>query len=74
MALLGVSKLVLGLWMSESRAVRANLHVIENRMKQIQVPTEISREPRGLSELKHWKGRVAFVTHNNIYICMYIGL
>ena len=62
LALLGVSKLVLGLWMSKSRALHTNLHAIENRMRQIQVPTEISREPRGLSELKHWKGTVAYVT------------
>lgn len=55
LALLGVSKLVLGLWTNE-RVIRANLNVVEKRIKQIEVPTEISREPRGISELKHWKG------------------
>ena len=57
LALLGVSKLVLGLWLKQSTAMRANLNVIEKRIKQIEVPTEISREPRGINEVKHWKGK-----------------
>ena len=57
LALLGVSKLVLGLWLKQSTAMRANLNVIEERIKQIEVPTEICREPRGLSKVKHWKGK-----------------
>ena len=57
LALLGVSKLILGLWLKQSTAMRANLNVIEKRIKQIEVPSEICREPRGLSEVKHWKGK-----------------
>ena len=60
LALLGVSKLVLNLWLKESVAMHANLSVIEKRIKQIEVPTEICREPRSLSEVKHWKGTSIF--------------
>ena len=57
LALLGVSKLALSLWMKVSAAMRANLSVIEEIIKHIEVPTEICREPRGISEVKHWKGK-----------------
>ena len=57
LALLGVSKLVLSLWLKESAAMHANRNVIEERIKHIEVPTEICREPRGISEVKHWKGK-----------------
>lgn len=57
LALLGVSKLVLGLWLKLSTAMHANQVLIEERIKQIEVPSEICREPRGINEIKHWKGK-----------------
>ena len=30
--------------------------VVEERIKQIDVPTEVACKPRGIRELKHWKG------------------
>ena len=55
LALLGVSKSVLNLWMNEPE-IQSNLAEIERRIDSIEVPSEIHRQPRGLSELKHWKG------------------
>lgn len=61
MALLGVSKLVLNFWLKESVAMRANLNVVEERIKEIEVPSEICREPRALAEIKHWKGASIYI-------------
>jgi len=55
LALLGVSKTVLNLWISEPD-IQSNMAEIERRITNIEVPSEINREPRGLSEMKHWKG------------------
>jgi len=52
-ALLGVSKLLLNMWIKDQHI---DVGVVEERIKLIDVPTEISRKPRGIRELKHWKG------------------
>ena len=52
-ALLGVSKLILNLWINDQHI---EIGAVEERMKQIDVPTEVARKPRGIRELKHWKG------------------
>jgi len=59
MALLGVSKSLLNFWLKESVALHTNLNEVEDRIKQIEVPSEICREPRALTEVKHWKGATA---------------
>lgn len=70
LALLGVSKLVLTMWMSDARShgsfsnLHVNMSVVEERIKQIEVPSEITCKPRGISKLKHWKG--AYGTYNFI--------
>ena len=77
LTLLGISKLVLGLWMSEARAngTHSNLHanssLIETRIKQIETPSEIRRQPRGLDDRKHWKG-TSLIHNFHIAICGYI--
>ena len=55
-ALLGVSKLILNLWINDQHI---EIGAVEERMKQIDVPTEVARKPRGIRELKHWKGTLA---------------
>ena len=62
-ALLGVSKLLLSLWTDPSRC-RGTLHdllpdilLLQERFKLIELPTEIRRKPRSISDLKHWKGK-----------------
>ena len=66
-ALLGVSKLVLTMWMSDARSqgrfsdLHVNINKVEERIRQIEVPSEIRRRPRGISEVKHWKG-----AHDNL--------
>ena len=61
-ALLGVSKLVLTMWMSDARShgrfsdLHDNISRVEERIRQIEVPSEIRRRPRRISEVKHWKG------------------
>ena len=62
LALLGVSKLVLTMWMSDARShgsfsnLHDNVSVVEERIRQIEVPSEMRRKPRRITELKHWKG------------------
>ena len=69
--LLGVTKVLLKLWTDRTRScntihdMRADIPVIDERMKQITVPTEIRRKPRGVADVKHWKG-----THTCICTCM----
>ena len=68
-ALLGVTKVLLKLWTDRTRSrdtihdVHADIPVIDERMKRITVPTEIRRKPRGVGDVKHWKG-------TNAYTCM----
>lgn len=60
--LLGVSKLLINLWITPSkcRGTDHDLHsvveLIDDRIKQIKIPSEIHRLPRGIKEVKHWKG------------------
>lgn len=62
LALLGVSKSMLSMWMSEAwvhgnfHDLHVNMSVVEERIGQIEVPSEVHRKPRGISEIKHWKG------------------
>jgi len=71
-ALLGVSKAVLNQWMKEARSrgmfsnLHANMDVVGRRISQIEVPSEIRRKPRGVSELKHWKGKACVSIYNGI--------
>lgn len=61
-ALLGVTKLLLKLWLDKTRNrhtihdLHTDIPVIDERMKQISVPSEIRRKPRGVADVKHWKG------------------
>ena len=45
---------------AHSRGIFSTLHVnmdtIEQRISQIEIPTEMCRKPHGLSDLKHRKG------------------
>lgn len=61
--LLGVVKLLLSLWTEVSRCsglscdIRQYLLQIDSCIDQIEVPSEISRLPRGIQDhLKNWKG------------------
>ena len=60
--LLGVTKLLLKLWLQPSRnrdnLYSINRHVPElnERLKNVMVPSLIRRKPRSLDEIKHWKG------------------
>lgn len=64
--LLGVSKLLLKLWTTTS-ICRSTLHdihgsadmrIINNRIDKILIPSEIRRKPRGMADVKHWKGEL----------------
>lgn len=61
-ALLGVTKLLLGLWTDTSRCLRTHhdlhCHILsmDACIETFWTPSEITRKPRGLSQLKHWKG------------------
>ena len=69
--LIGVSKLLLSLWMEKCRGsphdIRKEIDTIDSRIAQAQVPSEIRRKPRGVSEVKHWKG----ITQNCTHECMH---
>ena len=69
----GVVKLLLSLWTDHTRSrgtlhdLEPHLHLIDDRIAQIQVPTEIPRKPRGIQEhLKKWKGIVMYRIHGLI--------
>jgi len=56
---------------------QSNMAEIERRFKNIEVPSEIHREPRGLNEMKHWKGTwfTYICVHDfNVYFCFSIGI
>lgn len=60
--LLGVTKLLMKLWFDPSRC-RSTLHdlhrdvpMLNNHLSNVKVPSLIRRKPRGLDEIKHWKG------------------
>lgn len=61
-ALLGVSKLLLQLWTSPTHCIntnhdlRADIPLLDERISKIAVPCEVRRKPRGISDVKHWKG------------------
>ena len=61
-ALLGVSKLLLSLWTDSARCsntihdIRHAIQQLDNRINRIKVTSSIRRKPRGISDLKHWKG------------------
>ena len=66
----GVAKLLLSLWTEPARCrgtlhdIEPHLHLIDQRIAQIQVPTEILRKPRAIKEhLKDWKGMSSFKTY-----------
>lgn len=59
---LGVSKALLSLWTTTSKCrntqydIRSSISIIDMHIKTIKIPSEIRRTPRGIKELKHWKG------------------
>ena len=61
-ALLGMSKLLLKLWITPSICrdkpydIRGSVDTINSRIKNILIPSEIRRKPRGIGDVKHWKG------------------
>lgn len=61
-ALIGAAKLLIGLWMDKSRCLRTEHDIhhlivyIDECLQKIATPSEIPQKPRGLSDLKHWKG------------------
>ena len=66
-ALLGVSKLLLNLWLDSSKC-RGTDHdlrnaecIIDDRIKNIQIPSEINHVLRGVREMKHWKGTTKYL-------------
>lgn len=71
-ACLGVTKLLLNLWTDTARCrgtghdLHADITLLDERIHQIAVPSEIRHKPRGISDMKHWKGTAS------IYVCVYI--
>jgi hypothetical protein len=67
-ALLGVSKLLLSLWTDTSRC-RGSCHNIRDAIplidkmliSNVKTPYTIRRKPRGLTEMKHWKGAALLI-------------
>lgn len=63
-ALLGVSKLLLSLWTDCARCrdthhdLRSAIPRLDKVLGGIKVPSVIRRKPRGLSDIKHWKGHM----------------
>lgn len=61
-ALLGVSKLLMGLWTDPTRCrdtchdLRRDIPQLNKLLSQVQVPSSIRRNPRAITDLKHWKG------------------
>lgn len=76
-ALLGTAKLLVSLWTETARCrgsehdIRRHIPVIDQLLTtNIVTPAEIIRKPRGLSQLKHWKGMVALY-YTQCYIIVY---
>ena len=63
-ACLGVSKLMISLWTNTTRCKQTphDIHI-----SNIRTPTEITRKPRGLGDVQHWKGRYNYNSNNNYY-------
>ena len=61
-ALLGVSKGLLNLWIDPTRCrdtshdLRGDIPQLNKLLSFVQVPSLIRRKPRGITDLKHWKG------------------
>ena len=61
-ALLGVTKMLLHMWTDRARSrdsihdIHFEVHLLDERMSHISVPSEVRRKPRGVSDIKHWKG------------------
>ena len=76
-ALLGVSKLLLNLWTDTARcrSTNHNLHadvkILDERIAQITVPSEIRRKPRGISDMKGWHIIYHISLHSVCLLYMY---
>lgn len=77
--LLGVTKLLLSLWLEPSRSrgtfhcLNGSVNILNNRLKLVRVPSLIHRKPRGLNDLKHWKGEAIIIICNiRLFIFMFI--
>lgn len=65
--LLGVTKLLLSLWTDAGRSagtchnLRADVNDLNQLIEKIQTPSIMRRKPRGLTNLKHWKGELFYL-------------
>lgn len=66
--LTGVSKLLLNLWLERCHGsaydIYKEIDSLDSRIAQVQVPSEICHNPRGVSDMKHWKGIIIGI---NVY-------
>ena len=64
--LLGVAKTLLSIWSTTSKCrgtnhdIRNFVPIIDGLLQQVKVPSEIRRTPRGISDQKHWKGKIDY--------------
>lgn len=71
--LLGIAKTLLKLWTVTSKChgtdhdLHSLIDVLDDRIKYITVPSEIRRSPRGIKDVKHWKG-----TYYELYNYTYV--
>ena len=74
-ALLGVTKLLINLWTAPSkcRGTDHDLHsvvdLLDERIQQMKIPSEIRRSPRGIKDVKHWKG--TYIMHACMHVLIY---
>ena len=74
----GVVKLLLSLWTDTARCrgtlhdIERDLHLVDQRIGQIEVPTEVPRKPRGLKDhLNNWKG-ILLKYMCELTVCMHV--
>ena len=74
----GVVKLLLSLWTDTARCrgtlhdIERDLHLVDQRIGQIEVPTEVPRKPRGLQDhLNNWKG-ILLKYMCELTVCMHV--
>ena len=71
-ALLRVTKLLLNMWTDGTRSrntihgIHTDIARLDERISHICVPSEIQRKPRGISDIKHWKG-ICDSTYRTVY-------
>ena len=64
--LLGVSKHLIALWTEKCHGSVYDIHnqipLLDKRIAQVQVPSEIRHKPRRITDVKHWKGALIIAT------------